>query len=329
MVLQVAVVNSNSFGKVFKDHINELKTFADVQYFYFPTSITQAKLAESLYGFDAIVASVTPTFEADFFSRTPKLKLIARHGLGTNNVDLKSATQYHVAITKVSPEVERIAVSEHALALLFATARCIPQANAGIRALEWNQRIRFVGNELTNKTFGIIGLGNIGSQTAQILKDGFHGNILAYDPFVDDQNFTENNVQKVSLITLLQKSDFIMIHASLTPTSNNLIANQEFSLMKQTVTIINTARGQIINQGALNMALQHNRIHAYAADVFTEEPLAKDTPLFKFNNVILTPHIGAYTLESLHGMGNKMIKDLKAIAADRCPDTALNYSMLS
>lgn len=328
MGIQVAVVNSNSFGKVFKEHADELKGFAKIQYFYFPSTVTQSQLAESLQQFDAIVASVTPSFNADFFAQTPRLKLIARHGLGTNNVDLVSATEHHVAVTKVSPKVERIAVSEHAIALLLSLARRVPQANSGIRTLEWGSRIKFLGNELTNKTFGIIGLGNIGSQSAQILKNGFHGDILAYDPFIDEYKFVDAGAKKAELADLLHESDYILIHASLTPSSINLITSEEFGLMKSSVIIINTARGQILNQEALIGALKKKKIQAYAADVFETEPLPKNTPLFNFDNVILTPHIGAYTLESLHGMGDKMIKDLEAVVEGGYPTTALNYSEL-
>ncbi|MBE9389371.1 D-isomer specific 2-hydroxyacid dehydrogenase family protein [Vagococcus salmoninarum] len=321
---QIGIVNSQSFGKYYPEHLEELKTLGEVTKVHISAVATDEEIGSQLASYDCLITSVTPEFTADFFAMTPKLKLIARHGLGVNNIDLEAATKHQVYVTKVTAEVETEAVAEHAIALMLALGRLIPQADYALRNTPWEKRVNFVGIELKELTVGIIGYGHIGQRVGDILRQGFGTQILVYDPYQSAKKIQKSGGQKVTLEELLSQSDVISLHANVTEANQGLLGAREFSQLKPTVRVINTARGALVDEGALVKALKAKQIAGYAADVFESEPLLQTSPLLAFENVVLTPHIGAYTAESLAGMGAKVVNDVRAVLNGEVPLEVVN-----
>lgn len=321
---QIGIVNSQSFGKYYPEHLEELKTLGTVTVLQIPATATGEDIVRELAPYDCLITSVTPEFTADFFARTPKLKLIARHGLGVNNIDLVAASKHQVYVTKVTAEVEKEAVAEHTIALMLALGRLIPQGDYALRNTPWEKRANFVGIELKALTIGIIGYGQIGQRVGEILRLGFGSQLLVYDPYQSATKIQKNGGQKVTLEELLSQSDVISLHANVTETNQGLLGEQEFPQLKTTVRVINTARGALVDEGALVKALKASQIAGYAADVFESEPLLQTSPLLAFENVVLTPHIGAYTAESLAGMGAKFVNDVRAVLKGEVPLEVVN-----
>ncbi|MEP6949332.1 MAG: NAD(P)-dependent oxidoreductase, partial [Ginsengibacter sp.] len=168
----ISIVNSSTFGKHFKEHISTLEKFADIQHVTVPANIDADALAEKIKNSDGIIASVTPRFPRKTLEQCTKLRLLARHGIGCDNVDLVAATELGIQVSRVKGIVEREAVAEYAVALLLAASRLIPHGSQAVKNSDWASRSRMVGMELKGKTIGIIGLGNIGSRSAEILSNG-------------------------------------------------------------------------------------------------------------------------------------------------------------
>ncbi len=328
-VPKVAIVNSSSFGRYFTEHIERLESFAEVIRLDLPADIPGIELAEKLRDVDFIIASVTPNYDAEFFKHVSNLKLIARHGIGYNNIDLDAATRCGVIVTKVPGEVERNAVAEHALALLMAVSRKIVDAVNAVRAGKWAERARFIGIELTGKVVGVIGVGNIGSRFCQIVSRGFNATVLGYDPGRSEEWIRSAGAEPVSdLDELLERADIISLHASLNETSYHILSRPQFAKMKDGVIIVDTARGELIDTQALIEALESGKVRAVALDVVEGEPIGAEHPLLKYDNVIIVPHIAAYTEESLKAMGDKVIADIEAILDKRVPEEVVNSDVL-
>ncbi|MGC8977304.1 MAG: D-isomer specific 2-hydroxyacid dehydrogenase family protein [Candidatus Ratteibacteria bacterium] len=326
--LKIAIVNSSSFGKYFPEHIERLKRLGEVKRFEFPSDIDGKILAEKLKGFSVIIASVNPLYDKEFFRHKDYTLLISRHGIGYNNIDLDSATEKGVIITKVPGEVEREAVAEHAVCLLMTVIRKVKEASIAVKQGRWRERAKFIGWEIKGKNVGIIGFGNIGRRVAEILKDGFSTKILAYDPNLTSQEIRKYNAEPVNLEELLRKSDIISLNASLTFENYHMISDKEISLMKNGVIIVNTARGELIDENALISALKKGKIGGLGLDVVEGEPIGKEHPLLKFENVVITPHISAYTYECLKAMGEKVVSDVERIASGEIPDEIINKKVL-
>ncbi|OYT48660.1 MAG: hydroxyacid dehydrogenase [Desulfurococcales archaeon ex4484_42] len=300
--LRIAVVNSKSFGK-YSDALEKLKSIGDVDILEFPRNIDGGELAEKLEGYHFLIVSATPYFGRDFFKNNRSVVMLIRHGVGLDNVDLKAAEEHGVIVVKVPGEVEREAVAELTITLILSALRMVPQAYESVRKGKWYERVKYIGKELKNLVVGIIGFGNIGSRVAEILIRGFNSKVLVYDPFVKPGRVSAiGAIPTASLDELLKESDIITIHAALTPETYHLINWQAFSKMKKGVIIVNTARGEIIDTNALIRALEEGIVSAVALDVIENEPIDNSHPILRFKNVIVTPHIAAYTYESLHGM---------------------------
>ena len=246
---KIAIVNSSSFGKYFPDHIKRLKALGDVAYFTFPKDIDGKTLAENLKEYNLIIASVTPFFTEAFFKHHPGCKLISRHGIGYNNIHLPSATQHHCFVSKVEGIVEQDAVAENAIALLMNLTRLQSPAQVAANEGRWSDRAKFLGYQVRNKTVGIIGFGNIGSRVGSILRDGFNCRVLAYDPHRDLRD--EVLCEQVSLDVLLKESDILSLNAYLSEDSHHMIGAHEISQMKDDVIIVNTARGELVDDNAI------------------------------------------------------------------------------
>lgn len=320
MELRIAIVNSSSFGKYFPEHVERLRALGEVARFDFPADIDGKSLAEALRGYNVIIASVKPYFSAEFFEHKDHTLLIARHGIGVDNVHLPSAAQRGVMVTKVTPWVEREAVAELAVALLLDILRLTHEAREAVRAGEWSRRARFVGFEIQGKTAGIIGIGNIGSRVAEILRYGFGANTIAYDPYLSPDTIRARAAEPVELDELLQRSDIISLNASLNPQNYHMLSHREFALMKQGVFLVNTARGELVDEEALVAAVEAGKVAAVGMDVVEGEPIGADHRLLRYPNVLIVPHIAAYTRESLRLMGEKVVTDVERVARGEPPD---------
>ncbi|HOL39247.1 MAG TPA: D-isomer specific 2-hydroxyacid dehydrogenase family protein [Dictyoglomaceae bacterium] len=327
-MVKIAIVNSSSFGKYFPDHLERLKKLGEIERFTLPGNMYGKELAEKLMGFNIIIASVTPFYDKEFFEYKDETLLIARHGIGYNNIDIESATQRGTIVTKVSGMVEREAVAETAIALLMTVIREIREASLRAREGKWEERANFIGWEIKDKTVGIIGYGNIGSRIGEILKNGFLAKVIAYDPFVSPEKIRERGAEPVTLEELLKNADIISLNASLNESSRHILSDREFSLMKNGVFIVNTARGELIDEDALVRALKSGKVAGVGLDVLKDEPPEPNNPLFGFDNVVITPHISAYTHECLFGMGNKVVTDTERVVAGELPDEIINKEVV-
>lgn len=250
---------------------------------------TEEEFVEEAKDVDAIIVKARDRVTKKIIESSPNLKVVSKCGAGIDNIDVKIATQRKVLVVR-APGVNANAVAEHALALMFSTMRKIPLAMAHLKAGGWRGG-KLVGDELSESTVGIIGLGSIGMLVAKKLK-GFDVKILAYDPYVAEERAAEVGASLVDLETLVRESEVITIHALLTQETKHLIGEEQFKKMKPTAYIVNTARGAIIDEKALYKALKEGRIAGAGLDVFEEEPAKQNNPLFQLENVVVTPHIG-------------------------------------
>lgn len=324
MTNKTAVVNSKSFGVSFPEHLERLEKLGGVDVLSIPTEISQFDLAKQLEQYEYIIASVTPDFQREFFENSPNLKLIARHGLGYNSVDVVAAEEHGVYVTKVDGIVEQEAVAELAVSLIMGLVRHTPQADHSLRTSPWGNRSKYVGIEVKGSTVGVIGFGNIGSRVGEILKGGFGVELLVYDPNKDAEYIESFGGKKVSLEELLTKTDIISINASANDDNYHMLDADQFNQMKNGVLIVNTARGNLIEENALAAALKSGKVGGYGADVFEVEPILDSNPLLECPTAVLTPHIGAYTYPSLKGMGNKCIHDIELVIEGKLPLEIVN-----
>lgn len=321
----VAVVNSNSFGVVIPEHLQQLTEMAEVLRFSVPNDLPPLEFAAKLQDADAIIASVTPRYPAELLNVLPRLKLIARHGIGCDNVDVAAASACGIIVTRVPGLVEQAGVAEHALALMLAASRHIPAASAGVRRGEWQRRAEWTGGELSGKTVGIIGIGNIGTGLARILSGGFHARVLAYDPFLSAAQVAARHAQQVELGELLEHSAFVSLHCSLNPTSRGLIDRSALAALQPGTVLVNTARGECVDEEAVLAALADGRLACYAADVVTGEPIDQKHRLLSHPNALIVPHLGGYTYDSLRGMGDTMLRNVREVLLDgTVPANAVN-----
>lgn len=317
--LRIAIVNSSSFGQHFPEHLERLRALGEVQRFDFPVNVDGKSLAEALHGFNVIITSVKPYFTREFFEHKEQTLLISRHGIGVDNIHLPSAKEKGVIVTKVTPWVEREAVAELAVALLLDILRLTHDARKAVHESRWADRARFVGFEIKGKTVGIIGLGNIGSRVCEILRYGFGAHLIAYDPYLSLETIRERSAEPVELDELLVNADIISLNASLNEYNYHMLSHREFAQMKPGVFMVNTARGELVDEDALIAALESGKVAAIAMDVVEGEPIDGSHRLLRYPNVLVVPHIAAYTRESLYLMGEKVVDDVERLARGEMP----------
>jgi D-3-phosphoglycerate dehydrogenase len=228
-----------------------------------------------------------------------RLRVIGRAGVGVDNIDVPAATQRGVVVMN-APDGNTMTTAEHALALLLALARRVPQGDASLKAGRW-ERKKFVGVELRGKTLGVVGLGRIGRVVASRAL-GFEMRVVAFDPFVAPEQLREQGVEIATLEEVCARADFITVHTPLTPETRGIIGAREFARMKQGVRVINCARGGLVDERALYEAIKDGRVAGAALDVFEEEPPPADHPLLSLEEVVATPHLGASTKEAQEGV---------------------------
>ncbi|HET7477793.1 MAG TPA: phosphoglycerate dehydrogenase [Dermatophilaceae bacterium] len=282
----------------------------------------RARLLPALADVDAVLIRSATQIDAEALAAAPRLKVVARAGVGLDNVDVKAATVAGVMVVN-APTSNITSAAELAVGLLLASARNIAPANQALKGGSW-KRSKFGGVELLDKTVGVIGLGRIGVLTAERLAS-FGMTILAYDPYVSPARAGQLGVQLVALDELLRESDFITIHLPKTPETVGLIGSEALKLVKPSVRIINAARGGIVDEHALATAIREGRVAGAGLDVFAKEPCT-DSPLFEFESVVVTPHLGASTEEAQEKAGVSVARSVRlALAGELVPD-AVNVS---
>jgi len=326
---KLAIVNSKTFLSHSPELKEKLQKRVQITRLELPKDISPEELAEKLKGCQIIVASITPHYTERFFQLNKDVVLIARHGTGIDNIDIKAATQNGVIITRVPGKELREAVAEHAIALILTAIRKICKANEAVREGKWKERGKYVGTELREKVVGIIGLGNIGSRVAEILVNGFKSKVIAYDPYINEAYAEKVGVQVVSFDELLEKSDIISIHCPLTPETYHLIDHNAFEKMKNGIIIINTARGSIIDTKALIENIKNGKVAAVALDVIEDEPIDETHEILKFKNVVITPHIASSTIETLRRMDESCFKDIISLLNGKTPPGLVNKEVLT
>ena len=280
--------------------------------------------AESLREADGAVITVRHTFDAAVFAQAPRLQIVARLGVGYDNVDLDAATAAGVCVT-ITPGASTDAVAEHAIGLLLALARHLTCAGASVRTGEWQARHKLAGVELREKTLGIAGLGRIGTRMAEICRAGFRMRVLAYDPYLEDADFPARSAERVATLgALLAESDVVSLHVPATAETRHMIAASSLAHLKPGSLLVNTARGAVLDEAAVVAALSSGRLAGAALDVFDPEPPAVAHPLFGLPNVIVSPHIAGITAESVRRMGIEAAAETYRVLHGERPANLLN-----
>ncbi|MCV0382443.1 MAG: phosphoglycerate dehydrogenase [Erythrobacter sp.] len=289
------------------------------------TGETPDQLKARIADYDGLAIRSSTKVTADILAGAENLKVIGRAGIGVDNVDIPAASSKGVVVMN-TPFGNSITTAEHAIAMIFALARQIPQANERTQKGEWPKN-DFMGIEVTGKTLGLIGAGNIGSIVAARAQ-GLRMKVIAYDPFLTPERAIEIGVEKVDLDTLLARADFITLHTPLTEETRNILSAENIAKTKKGVRIVNCARGGLIDEAALAEALDSGQVAGAALDVFQTEP-AKESPLFGKANFICTPHLGASTTEAQVNVALQVAEQMADYLVSGGVSNALNMPSLS
>ncbi|MEE1927313.1 phosphoglycerate dehydrogenase [Streptomyces sp. TRM 70351] len=277
----------------------------------------RGELLSAIADVDAILVRSATKVDAEAVGAARRLRVVARAGVGLDNVDVAAATKAGVMVVN-APTSNIVTAAELACGLLVATARNIPQANAALKQGEW-KRSKYTGVELSEKTLGVVGLGRIGVLVAQRMS-AFGMKVVAYDPYVQPARAAQMGVRLLSLDELLEVSDFITVHLPKTPETLGLIGDEALHKVKPSVRIVNAARGGIVDEDALYSALKEGRVAGAGLDVYATEPCT-DSPLFAFDQVVCTPHLGASTGEAQEKAGVAVARSVRlALAGELVPD---------
>ena len=277
----------------------------------------RAALLPAVADVDALLVRSATSVDAEVLAAARNLKVVARAGVGLDNVDVKAATLAGVMVVN-APQSNIVSAAELAVGLLLAAARHIAPANAALKQGEW-KRSRYGGVELYEKTAGIVGLGRIGALVAQRLS-AFGMQVIAHDPFVAAGRAAQMGVRLVSLDELLRTADVVSVHLPKTPETVGIIGAEQLATVKPSLILVNAARGGIVDEAALFAALKEGRVGAAGLDVYASEPCT-DSPLFELENVVATPHLGASTAEAQEKAGVSVARSVRlALAGDLVPD---------
>ncbi len=283
------------------------------------------KLAEIIGNYDGLAIRSASKVTPKILENANRLKVVGRAGIGVDNVDLPAASAKGVIVMN-TPFGNSITTAEHAIAMMFALAREIPAADASTQAGKWEKN-RFMGVELTGKTFGIIGCGNIGSIVAE-RGVGLRMKVIAFDPFLSAERALDLGVEKVELEDLLARADFITLHTPLTEKTRNILSAENLAKTKKGVRIINCARGGLVDEVALRAALDSGHVAGAAFDVFTVEP-AENNPLFGHPNVVCTPHLGAATTEAQENVALQVAEQMSDYLLTGAISNAVNFPSIT
>jgi D-3-phosphoglycerate dehydrogenase len=309
---------SKTAVQIFKDNGVEVDYLPDL-------GKDKDKLFEVIGQYDGLAIRSATKVTDKIISAAKNLKVIGRAGIGVDNVDIPAATKKGIIVMN-TPFGNSITTAEHAIAMMFALARQLPEADASTKASKWEKN-RFMGVEVTSKVLGLIGAGNIGSIVADRAQ-GLKMKVIAYDPFLSPERAQQLGVEKVELDDLFKRADFITLHTPLIDATRNIINAEAIAKMKDGVRIINCARGGLVDEQALYDALKSGKVAGAAFDVFVEEP-AQNNPLFELPNFIATPHLGASTTEAQENVALQVAEQISAYLMTGEITNALNFPSIS
>jgi D-3-phosphoglycerate dehydrogenase / 2-oxoglutarate reductase len=301
-----------------------VKLFSDLGWqVSLPTAETLiAELADA----DGLVVRSATRVTDDLLSHAPRVRVVGRAGVGVDNVDLDAATHRGVVVMN-TPGGNATSVAEHALALMLSLARSIPQLNSAMHAGRW-EKSGAAGAELRGKTLGLVGLGRVGAEVARRAR-GFEMRVLAHDPYMSPERAAEWEVELVPLKDLLEKSDFVSLHTGLSEATRGMINAETLAQMKRGARLVNTARGELVNEAALAEALRSGHLAGAGLDVFETEPPPKDSPLMAMANVIATPHVAGSTTEAQEEVGVQIAQQVRDYLSDGTLRNAVNLPAIA
>jgi len=283
------------------------------------------KLAEIIGNYDGLAIRSATKVTPKILANAKRLRVIGRAGIGVDNVDIPAATAKGIIVMN-TPFGNSITTAEHAITLMLALARQIPQADASTQAGKWEKN-RFMGVEITGKTLGVIGCGNIGSIVAN-RAIGLHMKVIAYDPFLSPDRAVDLGVEKVELEELLNRADIITLHTPLTEKTKNIIDAKSLAKTRKGVRVVNCARGGLVDEAALRAALDSGHVAGAAFDVFVEEP-ATANPLFGHPNIVCTPHLGAATTEAQENVALQIAEQMSDYLLRGAISNAVNFPSIT
>ena len=286
-----------------------------------PDDWTPEKWREALGRAHGLIVRSATKVNRELLEQAPNLKVIGRAGVGVDNIDLEVATELGIPVIN-APEGNTVSAAELSMALILAVARNISWAHASVRDGAW-ARSQFSGIELRGRTLGLIGAGRIGTEVA-LRAQAFGMETIAYDPYLTEERAKELGIERVEFDELLARGDVISLHVPLTPQTEGMIGEAELKAMKPTAILVNAARGGVVEETALIAALESGEIAAAALDVYTKEPLPEDSPLRGTQNLLLTPHLGASTVEAQELVANEIAQGVSAALLDGDLSKALN-----
>ncbi len=282
------------------------------------TKLSREELLKVIPGYDAIIVRSVTKINEEFYQHAAKLKVVGRAGNGVDNIDMEGATKRGIIVVN-TPDSNVVSAAEHSIGLLLASCRNIPKAHARLQKRVWD-RANLKGVELLDKTVGIVGLGRIGSLVATRLK-AFGMHVIAYDPYISEARFKKFGVErKEQLLDLVREADFITVHTPKTEETMGMIGKEEFKAAKKGLRVVNCARGGIINEEALEEALKEGIVASAGIDVLVAEP-NPTSPLLDFENVVITPHLGADTVEAQDNVGITVAEEvISALRGEMVPN---------
>ena len=285
-------------------------------------SLKGEKLAEHIGSYHALITRSGTDVTAGILERAQNLKVIGRAGVGVDNVDIEAASRKGVIVLN-APTGNTLAATEHTLAMMLGAVRRLPFAHSSLEHGEWDRK-KFMGIQLYKKTLGIVGLGRIGSEVARRALS-FDMNLISYDPYIKREKAEKAGVELVeNLEELFERSDIITFHVPLTDETTSMIGEREFGMMKDKVVLINCARGGIVDEHTLARSLESGKVSMAAVDVFSKEPLPKDSPLHGVPNLIITPHLGANTEEAQKNVSVIIAQQVINVLKGRSYENAVN-----
>ncbi|MFB4165312.1 hydroxyacid dehydrogenase [Alteribacillus sp. JSM 102045] len=291
-----------------------------------PNSLEDETLAELAADCDGMLVR-TKTIPRKIIERATKLKVIARSGVGYDNVDLEAAAQRGIYVCNV-PQANANSVAEQVIGMIIALAHRIIKADKALRQNRFEVRETFIGSELKGKTVGLIGFGSIGQLTAKKCAFGLDMDVVAYDPFLENKNKFDYLTFMDSVESVLKISDFVSLHLPYSSELHHFIGEQEINKMKGGAFLINCARGGLVDEKALYQAIKNERISGAGLDVYEEEPPQKNHYLWELDNVIVTPHMAAHTKEALEAMAVGAAKEIIDVFNGKQPQSCVNKYLL-
>jgi D-3-phosphoglycerate dehydrogenase len=307
--------------KINEKGIDVLEGSAEVT---FNPKITPEELLDTIDQYEGIIVRSRTKVTKEVIENAKNLKIIARAGVGVDNIDVNEATNHGIMVVN-APESTSITVAEHAMGLMLALSRKIAIADASVKAGKW-EKSKFMGMELKDKILGVIGMGRIGSQVVKRAK-AFQMDVIVYDPYITEETAKSLGVEITTLEDLIQRADVMTIHVPLTPETKGLISKEQLEQMKDNAILLNCARGGIINEKDLYDVLKVRTTMGAGLDVYENEP-ATDTPLAELDNVVLTPHIAASTKEAQRDAAIIVAKEVKQVLNDEVPNNVLNMPLV-